>query len=130
MIASTFLVVGPDRAPEVHALAPAERASLDARLALAAKRGRDPADAYAPTFGAGIRWAFLAAPPMLEWLATEYAGPHRDAVRGLAACLATGTPYGGPDAGDGPRGGAGDRLPTGPRPGPAPDRVADPLAFR
>jgi len=129
MIASTFLVVGPERAPEVHALAPAERASLDARIALAAKRGRDPADAYALAFGSGMRWAFLATAPMLEWLASEYSGPHRETVRGLAACLATGTPYGGPDDG-GPRGGAGDRLPDGPRPGPAPDRVADPLAFR
>jgi len=130
MIASTFLVVGPDRAPEVHALAPAERNALDARLALAAKRDRDPADVYAQAFGRGAQWAFLATPERLEWLATEYTGPHRETVRGLAACLATGTPYGGPDPSDGPRGGAGDRLPDGPRPGPAPDRVADPLAFR
>lgn len=134
LIASTFLAVGPDAAPTVHILGPAERAALDARLALATRRASEPArlEAYRIAFGPGVRWAFEAGPQSLAWLATEYAGPFRDAVRGLAACLATGTPYGpDPDAGPNP-GGAGDRLPSGPRPGPAPDRLpaADPLAFR
>lgn len=134
MLASTFLAVGPEHPPTVHILAPAERAALDARLALAARRDSEPArlEAYRLTFGPGTRWAFEAGPESLAWLATDYTGPFRGAVRGLAACLATGTPFGPDDTGPAGNGGAGDRLPPGPRPGPAPDRlpVADPLAFR
>lgn len=134
LLASTFIAVGPEHPPTVHVLPPAERAALDARLLLAARRNSEPArlEAYRLTFGAGARWIFAPEPVTLEWLAVEYAGPFRDAVRGLAACLATGTPYGPDDTGPAGDGGAGDRLPPGPKPGPAPDRlpVADPLAFR
>lgn len=134
MIASTFLVVGPEHPPTVHVLAPAERAALDARLSLAARRDSEAArlETYRTVFGHGARWVFALSPAGLDWLATAYDGPHRNAVRGLAACFATGTPFGPDDSGPAGNGGAGDRLPPGPKPGPAPDRapVADPLAFR
>ena len=119
MLASTFLAVGIDAAPTVHTLAPAERAAFDARLALASRRGSDAArlEAYRITFGPGVRWAFPAGPAMLNWLALSYDGPHRDAVRGLAACLATGTPFG-PDSGPDSGPSWGDRVPVGPKPAP------------
>lgn len=133
MFANTFLAVGPDAAPTVHVLAPAERAALDARLRLASRRDCEASrlEAYRLSFGAGVRWAFCLTPASAAGLAEAYSGPFRDAVRGLAACLATGTPYGPDDTGGPGNGGAGDRLPAGPKPGPAPaPRVADPLAFR
>lgn len=133
MLASTFLAVGPDAGPTVHVLAPAERAALDARLALAARRDSEAArlEAYRLTFGLGVRWVFPAGPETLDWLALSYDGPHRDAVRGLAACLATGTPFG-PDSGadSGPSGG--ERVPADPKPAPrspAGRAPVDALAF-
>jgi len=119
ILAGQFFVITAD-AVTVHVLtADAERTYWDA--ATMAERSTRP-DIYGPQVLRdmfGIKNALGALPASsaaaLLYYAEHYEGPHKDAVRGLAACIVTGQTYG-PDENRGPDGGGTPaRLPEAPK---------------
>lgn len=100
-ITGSFVVLGAARAPEVHLLAPDSLRAFYERLALAARRCRDPeqgrANVYAITFGAGAEYAFPCTTECMEFAALQYMGPYQQETRTLCARIALRQPFG-PDA--------------------------------
>lgn len=117
-VPGAFLVFGPQCPPAVVLLEQTRLDRLNRQISIAAKHGKDSLrhDAYQAAFRLPAQWAVPCwVPGSMERLATEYTGEHQDRVRGLAACIATGTPYGGPEPGEAPKGGnGGQKAPTDP----------------
>jgi hypothetical protein len=123
-IYGSFLIFGADRAPEVHLLGETRMAWFSDRCDMASKNARDPEQArraiYAEVFGAGAEYAIPCwNAEAMTLIGTQYTGPHQQRVRFLAAAIALGKPYGGPEPGeksDGPSGGTRERVPVKPKP--------------
>lgn len=102
-IYGAFLLFGPELPPCVVAITDTQKARLDAQLAVASKHGKASLrhDAYRLVFGVPAHWAVPCwKREAMEAIATEYVGEFQDKVRGLAACIALGKPYGGPESGE------------------------------
>lgn len=94
--AGTFLVVG-ENPPQVHMLTRDEITLFYERCRISAQAVNSEAamaQTFKLTFGVVGKYALPGwVPECMEGVATKYDGPHQTAVRGIAACLATGLPY-------------------------------------
>jgi hypothetical protein len=125
MLRNIYIVYGQTREPELHVLSASEADELESRYRIArTEAGRRLAARYA--FGGPDDEGLVVIPlrdlSAAQTLALEYMGPYHEAITGLAACVATGTPLPAclwrPDPDPGHRGGS-DRVPV-----PAPLPVA------
>lgn len=99
---------------QVHLLSDNQVSSLFNKLGIAAKRESEEARTYAMRtyFGENVDYAIPCwSDGAMEAVAQEYEGPDMERIRGLAACIATGTPYGGHE---GDSDGGGYRVPLSP----------------
>lgn len=106
-----FVVWGEGVEPQVHTLTKGQMEIMYKREELA-----NMATALEHAFGPGISARVPAwVDGAMEFIALNYEGPHQERVRGLCAAILTGTPYGGPEPGQRPQGGSGDRMPKQPK---------------
>lgn len=101
-IYGTFLLLGPGIDPQVVALSDTGLRDFNSRLEIATKHEKDSSrhEAYRLTFGVRAHYAIPCwSVEAMTKLATEYKGENEKQVRGLAARIALGQPYGGPEPG-------------------------------
>ena len=123
MLQNTFIVHdGGSRPPEVHVLCPAGMTALAGAMSRArTDNGRLQAARQAFPGPADDGLVILPVPSIeaASYLAMKYAGIWRDQVRGIAACIATGTLFPTDTGPAGPGGDGGPKVPARP---PAPCR--------
>ncbi len=103
-----FLVFGISVEPATVLIDDMAYARLLDSERIAAKHGKESLrhDAYRRAFGLDVQFAFPCwIDAAMTYLATQYKGEHERKVRGLAACVVTGTPYGGSEGSSKPEGG-------------------------
>ena len=99
-VMNSFLCIGPEIEACVILLTSVERKALDDGLRVAAKyqseRGR--LEVYRSVFGVACHAAVPCwSDQAMAAIAKGYVGNDQKRVRGFAACILTGTPYGGPE---------------------------------
>ena len=116
-VTGTFLLIGADMEPAVVALTKVAHDGLNDGLRVAALYGKEDARArvYRQVFGMPAQYAVPCwSVEAMTAIATGYVGPHADRVKGLAARIALGQPYGADETGAGngkdPRGGQKAKL--------------------
>lgn len=95
----TYLVFGPMHAPEVHIVSKSDQESYWERLRMAdGMQDKEAAVRFAMKAAFKAPDATYALPAWsiecMQTIATEYQGPHMIAVRGIAAAIALGRPFG------------------------------------
>lgn len=119
MTTGTFLLIGDAMEPAVMTLTKTRHDALNSGLAVAAKYGQPGARerVYQSIFGVPALYAIPCwSVEAMTAIATQYAGPHADRVKPMAARIALGQPFGadeqGPPkgTGKGPRGGQKAKL--------------------
>lgn len=92
IIKGTYLCIGSTVPPTVHILSASSDALYLNRLTVC-HSDKSRRDALRITFGQGIEYALPAwSTECMEIVATQYTGPYKNDVKGIAACLALGQP--------------------------------------
>lgn len=126
-----YLVFGPMHEPTVHVVTKEGQETYWSRMKIADGSERAMREVMRITFNAPDATYALPAwsQGCMETIAQEYEGPHKIAVRGIAAAIALGKPFSkdvNPDTDTGPKGG--DKVPRNPK-GPKPTSPAKLSAF-